>query len=85
MVQVDSHVISVLSEHYLAISVISFVAYVVLLVAFRLFFSPLSKFPGPKIAAATGYYEFYHEYFRKGKYVFEIKKMHNQYGGYPEA
>jgi hypothetical protein len=47
---------------------------------YNLFFSPLARFPGPKLAAATGYYEFYYDFFRKGSYVFEIEKMHNKYG-----
>lgn len=46
----------------------------------RLVFSPIAKFPGPKIAAATGWYEFYYDAIKKGKYLFEIEKMHEQYG-----
>lgn len=46
----------------------------------RLFFSPLANFPGPKIAAASGWYEFYYEYFRNGHYLYEIKRMHEDYG-----
>ncbi|KAF2866147.1 cytochrome P450 [Massariosphaeria phaeospora] len=65
----------------LAVSVLAaFLFYNLGLVFYRLFLSPLAKFPGPKIAAATGYYEFYHDYFRHGQYVFEIKKMHDKYG-----
>ena len=58
----------------------STIHYTVILVGYRLFFSPLAKFPGPRIAATTSWYEFYHDYFRKGKYVFKIKEMHDQYG-----
>ena len=47
---------------------------------YNLYFSPLAGFPGPKIAAATGYYEFYHDFFKKGNYIFEIEAMHNKYG-----
>jgi hypothetical protein len=50
------------------------------IVVWRLFFSPLAGFPGPKLAAATGWYEFYFDYFYSGKYVFEIERMHNVYG-----
>lgn len=47
---------------------------------YRLFLSPLAGFPGPKLAAVTGFYEFYYDLFKGGKYVFEIQKMHEQYG-----
>ena len=42
--------------------------------------SPIAGFPGPKIAAATGWYEFYYEYFVNGTYYLEIEKMHQIYG-----
>jgi hypothetical protein len=46
----------------------------------RLYFSPLAKFPGPKIAAASAWYEFYYDYCLNGKYIFEIERMHQKYG-----
>jgi hypothetical protein len=48
----------------------------------RLYFSPISGFPGPRLAAASFWYEFYHDFWRNGKYIFEIKKMHEKYGKY---
>ncbi|KAF1963154.1 cytochrome P450 [Byssothecium circinans] len=75
-----SNVLYVLTEHYLAVATSFFVAYSTVLIIYRLFFSPLAKFPGPKIAAATGYYEFYHDYFGKGQYVKVIKSLHDKYG-----
>ncbi|KAL9609843.1 MAG: hypothetical protein Q9167_005410 [Letrouitia subvulpina] len=50
------------------------------LVVYRLFFSPVAKFPGPCLAAITGYYELYYDVVHKGKYLFEIEKMHDKYG-----
>ncbi|KAI1978936.1 hypothetical protein LOZ54_006196 [Ophidiomyces ophidiicola] len=46
----------------------------------RLYFSPLSKFPGPKLAAATLWYEFYYDVVLKGQYTFKIKSLHQKYG-----
>ncbi|KAF1959561.1 putative cytochrome P450 monooxygenase [Byssothecium circinans] len=45
-----------------------------------LLLSPLAKFPGPKLAAATGLYEFYFNFFRNSKYAFEIERLHDIYG-----
>lgn len=59
--------------------------YVVSLVIQRLFFSPIAKFPGPKLAAATSWYELYYDVIHKGKYLFEIEKMHDLYGMYSLA
>ena len=56
------------------------IVYTCIITIYHLYFSPLAGFPGPKIAAATGYYEFYYDFFKKGKYIFEIEKMHKKYG-----
>lgn len=47
---------------------------------YRLFLHPLRKFPGPKLAAITHSYEFYHDAIRNGMYIWEIEKMHQKYG-----
>lgn len=57
-----------------------YIVYGVGLVVYRLYLSPLSRFPGPKLAAATLWYEFYYDVVRRGKYTFEIAKMHEKYG-----
>lgn len=41
---------------------------------------PLSRFPGPKLAAAGYFYEAYYDWIRGGKYTQEIKRMHEKYG-----
>ncbi|KAF2866566.1 cytochrome P450 [Massariosphaeria phaeospora] len=56
------------------------VAQYVLRVIYRLWFSPLAGFPGPKLAAMTSLYEFYFDYFKKATYCFEIERMHKVYG-----
>ena len=54
--------------------------YALSLATYRLVFSPLAGFPGPKLAAMTDLYEFYFDFFRNGIYIFEIEKMHHKYG-----
>lgn len=54
--------------------------YCVALITHRLVFSPLAGFPGPKLAAATGWVEFYYDFFKQGAYIYEIEKMHKKYG-----
>lgn len=60
-------------------------AYFAFIVVHRLYFSPLSGFPGPKLAAATSWYEFYYQYWLNGQYVFQIEKLHKKYGTYPRS
>ncbi|KAF2842833.1 putative cytochrome P450 [Patellaria atrata CBS 101060] len=47
---------------------------------YRLFFHPLAKFPGPKLAALSVWYEGYYDVVGKGKYIFHVKKLHEIYG-----
>ena len=66
---------------YLTIGLIGFLTiYACIIGIYRLCFSPLAGFPGPKLAAATGWYEFYFDVVKRGKYIYEIEKMHRQYG-----
>ncbi|KAF2137173.1 uncharacterized protein K452DRAFT_291838 [Aplosporella prunicola CBS 121167] len=50
------------------------------LVTYRVFFHPLSKFPGPRLAAATYWYETYHDVWHKGDYTSQIGRLHEKYG-----
>ena len=54
--------------------------YVVWLAYYRLFLHQLSRFPGPKLAALTLWYEFYYDVALGGQYTFRIGKMHEKYG-----
>lgn len=56
------------------------IAYIVGLAVYRLYFSPLAKFPGPKLAALSKWYEFYYEVIKDGKFTFRIQELHKQYG-----
>lgn len=46
----------------------------------RLYLSPLSKFPGPKLAGLTLWYEFYYDVVKQGMYLWEIERLHKIYG-----
>ena len=54
--------------------------YVVFQCLYRLYFSPIASFPGPRLAALTGWYEFYYDVNLSGRYQFKIKELHSQYG-----
>ncbi|KAL6719565.1 hypothetical protein ACLMJK_003807 [Lecanora helva] len=58
------------------------VIYITVLALYRLYLSPLAKFPGPKLAALTQWYETYFEIFKDGggQFQFEYRKWHEQYG-----
>ncbi|XRM37371.1 hypothetical protein ABZX51_000846 [Aspergillus tubingensis] len=56
------------------------VIFIVGLVLYRLYLSPLAKFPGPRLAAATGLYEFYYDVIRDGQFVWHIERLHQKYG-----
>jgi len=61
------------------VSLIS-LAYWICLAVYRLYFSPLAKIPGPKLAAVTLWFEFYYDVIKRGRYTWKIAEMHEQYG-----
>lgn len=62
-----------------------FACYWIGVIAYRLYFHPLAKFPGPKIAAATFIYEFYWDFAGHGAYLFKTEDMHERYGGFTNS
>lgn len=54
--------------------------YCVAVVIYRLYFHPLRSIPGPRLAAATGWYDFYYDVYLKGELLFKIKELHEIYG-----
>ena len=62
---------------------LAFVAYLALLAIYRLYLSPIAKFPGPKLAALSNWYEFYYDVIRQGQFTWHIQELHKQYGELP--
>ncbi|KAI0434028.1 putative cytochrome P450 [Xylaria sp. FL1042] len=64
------------------VSIIFFFATISWLTFYRLYLSPLSKIPGPKLAAISTLYEAYYDLVHKGggRFAFKIKELHERYG-----
>jgi hypothetical protein len=62
-----------------ALLIVTYIGYQTCKMLYRITLRPLAKLPGPKLAAATKY-EFYFHGIRGGSYVYEISKMHDEYG-----
>lgn len=56
------------------------ICYIIGLGVYRLWLSPIASFPGPKLAALTGWYEFYYDVIFNGSYLYKIEEMHRQFG-----
>lgn len=68
------------SSHILVSFVAALTTYAVAVAISRAYFSPLSVFPGPKLAAISYLYEFYYDWWLNGQYIFEIGRLHKKYG-----
>ena len=67
-------------NHAVLLLVVLSLVYISILLATRLIFSPIAKFPGPKLAAASFLYEFYYDFIRRGQYEFQIESLHEKHG-----
>jgi hypothetical protein len=59
---------------------LTLILYLSSLCIYRLFLHPLAKLPGPKLAALSNYYEFYHDVVQQGQFTFHIQDLHRRYG-----
>lgn len=41
---------------------------------------PLASIPGPKYAAITHYYQFYYDVIKRGRFPWELRRLHQAYG-----
>jgi hypothetical protein len=59
----------------------AYLAYWFLVYVYRITFHPLARFPGPKLAGATFWYEFYYDLWpNNARYLWKIKELHERYG-----
>lgn len=69
-----------LDTSHIWLALVGIASFYVLRSIYRLYFHPLSGIPGPKLAAVTHLYEFYYDVIIHGRFLFQIEKMHQQYG-----
>jgi hypothetical protein len=75
-------VTDVLQSPLSVVAAISFLFYIVIGALYRLYLSPIAKFPGPRLAALSLWYEFWFDAVKRGQYTFRIAEMHEKYGTY---
>ncbi|MCJ1436172.1 hypothetical protein MMC27_005550 [Xylographa pallens] len=68
------------SQQMILLAWFSTCLYVISVAIHRLYFSPLVRFPGPRLVALTHGVELYYDIIERGRYAFEIIKMHKKYG-----
>ena len=56
------------------------VAYILVYALYQLFFSPLSRIPGPRYAAVSRGYEMYWDLIEKARFPWQLLALHEKYG-----
>jgi len=74
------NMLSIQSSSLLQAAVFVGITYCIVLVIRRVYFSPISHFPGPKLAIATLWYQFYYDVVLGGQYVWRVRDLHKKYG-----
>ena len=62
------------------VALASWLLYLLIGGIYRLTLHPLAKFPGPKLAALTSWYEFYHDVIHRGCFIWKLQELHDRYG-----
>ncbi|KAK8123580.1 Cytochrome P450 monooxygenase sdnE [Apiospora kogelbergensis] len=73
-------ILDISNKELVAYGIVAILLYSAALAVYRVTLHPLAKFPGPRLAATTEWYEFYHDIVRQGKFIWHIQKLHDQYG-----
>ena len=66
--------------YVLVLAAASGLAYIVAVVVYRIVLHPIARFPGPRLAAITYWYEGYFDVILGGQYTNKIWKLHARYG-----
>ncbi|KAF2446804.1 putative P450 monooxygenase [Karstenula rhodostoma CBS 690.94] len=69
-----------LRSHALLLVCVSTCILAIVGAVYRLFYSPIARYPGPRLAALTFAYEFYYDVVCKGRYSWKIQELHRIYG-----
>ena len=72
--------VSLLPKSYAILVLTLAILYLGTLLIYRLYYAPVAKFPGPRLAAITFFYEFYYDVWLEGQYTWKIQDLHKQYG-----
>jgi hypothetical protein len=69
-----------LLENQAVIVLVAAILYIVQTAVRRLYLSPLARFPGPKLAALSNWYEFYYDVMLHGQFTEHVQQLHKKYG-----
>jgi hypothetical protein len=69
----------------LSLGIGGLIIYLAVKSTYRLYFHPLSKIPGPKLAAITSGYEFYFNVIKGGMFIWELERLHEIYGQFYQS
>ena len=66
--------------NYVSIAIVVTVLWISSKVIYRLYLSPISQVPGPRLAAITSLYEQYYDLVFEGRFPWQIDELHQRYG-----